>query len=320
MEINKRTQKAVHDGLSVRRVQLEDKTNLELQIFVNPGTVTENFEEFKRMVSHELETKYKNIEVSEESIKEAREARARLNKTKTALEEMFRSAKRQNEKPLEISKKRAEELKALLDDAINTIDIQIKQIEQRRRDEKYIKALEIYKEVFSDVPADVRQFADRCSWICKAEWANSTYSDKKVREDCSKAKDEILSALQVLTGEFAPQMLQDFIQFGSLAKAQIEGGRLQKAKEDHEALLARQKEQKTTPPPEVKAEESLSYSSFKDPITVNSPTFYRTSPSDDRVGTVDMRLKGHLFQFKWLKAVCKTEGIELSIINKENKE
>ena len=307
---------------------MEEKTNLELQIFVKPGTVTDNFEEFKKMVSLELETKYKNIDVSEESLKEAREARARLNRTKSALEEMVRSAKRQNDKPLEIPKQRAEELKALLDDAIQTIDVQIKQIEQKRRDEKFLSALEIYKEVFSDVSPDVRQFADRCSWICKAEWGNATYSDKKVREDCTKAKEEILSALQVLTGEFAPQMLDDFMQNGSLAKAQIEGGRLQRVKEEHEAFLAKQKAQNVqsaqsiatsaeqAPIPEMKTE-NLCKPSFEEPHTVNPPSFYRKSEADDRVGTVNMTFKGTLYQLKWIRAICQSEGIEISI-HKEN--
>jgi len=263
------------------------------------------------MVSLELETKYKNIDVSEESLKEAREARARLNRTKTALEEMVRSAKRQNDKPLEIPKQRAEELKALLDDAIQTIDVQIKQIEQKRRDEKFLSALEIYKEVFSDASPDVRQFADRCSWICKAEWGNATYSDKKVREDCTKAKDEILSALQVLSGEFAPQMLDDFMQYGSLAKAQIEGGRLQRVKEEQMEFLSKQN--LTVP----KAENIIKPTN-EDPHTVNPPTFYRQSEKDDRVGSVDMRFKGHLYQIKWLRAVCKAEGIEITTIQKEN--
>ena len=56
--------------------------DMELKIFVEPGKVTQNFAEFKQMVKSELETKYLNIAVTEESLKEAKDARARLNKAK----------------------------------------------------------------------------------------------------------------------------------------------------------------------------------------------------------------------------------------------
>ena len=276
-----------------------DTNKLELQIFVEPGKVTQNFAEFKQMVKRELETKYMNISVTEENLKDAKDARARLNKAMSSLKESMRSAQRQNDEPLKVPKAQAKELEALLNDAIIIIDTQIKRIEDKRREEKHSKALGVYREVFANAPEDVREFADRCEWIIKDEWSNATYSLAKVKSECISAVTEIDSALQLLTGEYSAQMLEDFRQYGSIAKAQIEGQRLAKAKEEFK---------------------HLSRQNLKKAREYPTPEFYISTEEDLRVGSMDIRFIGRLHQLKWLRDLCKDEGIKVENLRKNNKE
>lgn len=294
---------------------MEESRAMELEIFVEPGKVTENFEAFKEMVRVELETKYKNIDVSEESLKDAKAARARLNKAKESLKESMRSAQRQNDEPLKVPKAQAKELETLLDEAILVLDEQIKAIENKRKDDKFAKAMDIYREVFGKQTEDVRSLADKCKWICRAEWSNLTYSASKVKEDCERAAFECKSALALLKGEYAPQMLEDFKENGSISKAQYEGQRLEKAKEDYREFFARQ-----APIPDQSQMVMNTIKVDAEPYTVNPPTFFRQSKDDDRIGTMAILFRGKFYQMKWLRHLCKQEGITMEIVNHKKEE
>ena len=294
---------------------MEANTNtLELEIHVKPGTVTQNFEQFKEMVKVELETKYKSLDVSEDSLQEARSARARLNKAKESLKESMRSAQRQNDEPLVVPKAQAKELEALLDEAIYTLDEQIKAIEENRRNEKMRKAMEICDSVFADASDDVKELASRCKWVVRSEWKNMTYSPTKVKEDCESARKEIESALNILFGEFAPQMFEDFIQYGSISNAVLEGQRLAKIKEANSKYGV----PKTSEAHELSEAPECPSSHYVAVFSVRTPESFMESDKDNQYGSVNFRFSGKLYQLKWLKHLCKTEGINLEYINKEN--
>lgn len=286
--------------------------SMELTIRVNPGTVTQNFAEFKALLKEKLDNEYKNIVVTDEGLREAKAARARLNKAKESLRENMRSAQRQNDEPLQIPKAQAKELEALLDEAILTLDEQIKAIETKRFDDKYREGLRVFEEVFDKESENVSSFAKKCKWICKPEWGNATYSMKRVREDCERAAFEVKSALALLTGEFAPQMLDDFRNHGSISKAQLEGKKLEKAREEYRNYLASQ-----APMPDQSSQAMNTIKVDSEPYTVNPPTFFRKTEEDDRIGSVDMRFRGKLYQIKWLRSICKAEGIELEFIKEK---
>jgi len=283
-----------------------ERNTMELQIFVEPGKVTQNFAEFKEMVKKELETRYTNISVTEGSLKEARDARARLNKAKESLKESMRSAQRQNDEPLVVPKAQAKELETLLDEAILVLDEQIKAIENKRKETKFAEALSIYRKVFDEQTDDVRSLADKCKWICRTEWSNLTYSASKVKEDCERAAFECKSALALLKGEYAPQMLEDFKEYGSISKAQFEGQRLERAKEDNKVFFRTEDEKPLNPSQEQ--------------MSVLTPLSFREVESDDRLGTMAILFRGKFYQMKWLRHLCKEEGITMEIVNSKKEE
>ena len=296
---------------------MENNNAIELMVRVKPGEVTTTFQEFKAMVKKELEEKYSNIEVSEERLKDAKDARARLNKAKASLKE-------------------TKELEELLNSAINTLDAQIKEIEERQRSQKMDEARGIFMQVIAAAPAEVQEFAVTCDWIVKPEWGNKTYAASKVRKDCEAVAEEISHALDLFQGEFRPQMLEDYRKNGSLAKAQLFGAQLQRQKDAYEeaqrirreAAAARQQPQPEPEPvkaeePEVKAEDYV-YTGEIHNVQVGrqNPTEEIPSPSnyikDERSyqkGYLQIRIALMRYQAEWLEDILKSHGIEYRRFN-----
>lgn len=213
----------------------EERTEMSLQVVVNPGTAITNFNEFKQQLRAELDAKYSTIEVSEERLKEAKDARARLNRAKTSLKEAMKSAQLQNDEPLIVPKQQAKELDDLLGEYIVKLDKQIKEIEEKQRKLKMDEATAIMAAAFADASEEVCEIAVKCEWIKKPEWGNKTYSPGRIAKDSREAREQIEHALELFTGDFRPQMLADFIKYGNLAKSQLFGAQLQKQKEAYEA-------------------------------------------------------------------------------------
>ena len=315
---------------------MENNNAIELMVRVKPGEVTTTFQEFKAMVKKELEEKYSNIEVSEERLKDAKDARARLNKAKASLKETMKSAQIENDEPLRVPKEQAKELEELLNSAINTLDAQIKEIEERQRSQKMDEARGIFMQVIAAAPAEVQEFAVTCDWIVKPEWGNKTYAASKVRKDCEAVAEEISHALDLFQGEFRPQMLEDYRKNGSLAKAQLFGAQLQRQKDAYEeaqrirreAAAARQQPQPEPEPvkaeePEVKAEDYV-YTGEIHNVQVGrqNPTEEIPSPSnyikDERSyqkGYLQIRIALMRYQAEWLEDILKSHGIEYRRFN-----
>ena len=231
---------------------MENNSNeMSLSVIVNPGTVIDNFNEFKTLIKQQLDEKYSTIEVSEERLKDAKEARAKLNKAKASLKEAMRSAQAQNDEPLVVPKQQAKELEQLIDSYIVQLDSQIKEIEAAQREECLRKAGEIFLETVATYPPEVQEIAVQCKWTVNEKWANATYSQLQVKKDCKAYCDDIEKALQSFEGEFRPQMLADYIKNGNLSNSLLFGIQLRKQKEAYEAA----QKAKSAPEPEQIPEE-----------------------------------------------------------------
>lgn len=307
---------------------------MNLLATVKPGQVTTNFDQFKDLVRKELEENYKSIVVSEESLKEAKAARASLNKAKESLKETMRSATAQNDEPLKVARVQAKELEAILDDAILTLDRQIKDIENKQREQRIQKAENVLASTMSRLETDeMIAFAAECDWIRQKSWGNATTSFLQIKSDCDKAKALIEQAFALLEGDFRPQMLAEFKRTGDLTGAQMLGRKLQKERDDYEAaqLAKAQAAQATaqapapTPAPapapelpkkEIK-EEPIQEEQGIEVITVRLPeSFIRDERSRKRCHA-DFRVVGARFQLEWLLDTCKGFGIELTRLDKQ---
>ena len=305
---------------------MEEATTMELQLIVNPGTAVSNFEDFKAAVAKELEEKYMHMEVSDESLKEARAARARLNAAKDSLKAAMRSAQLQNDEPLEIPKKQAKELEQLLSQAINTLDVQIKEIEAGRREQRMITAKGIMAEIIASFPEAVQEIAVQCNWLVKDTWGNANTSAAQIKRDVTQACQDIQTALMTFNGDFRPQMLDDFIEYGNVSKALLFGQKLQRQKDAYEEAQRRKREEEeaaraaaSIPAPEPQPEpepEVVEEEQIEEPaepmeefgvITLEEP---RAIEKDDMLQAfINIKIVARRYQIKWVLEAMKRANI-----------
>ena len=312
------------------------ENNLMLSVIVNPGTVTNNFDQFKELLKNELDTKFSTIEVSEERLKEAKDARAKLNKAKASLKEAMRSAQLQNDEPLVVPKQQAKEIEQLLDGYIVNLDRQIKEIEEEQRKQRRNAAKDIFAEILSTYPEEVQETATQCNWIENEKWSNATYSQLQIKKDCRKICDDIQTALQTFEGEFRPQMLADYIKNGNFAASLLFGSQLKKQKEAYEAA---KKAREEVSPTEAK-EPTLGKENSSEPTScvsqadmpqvtecegaahrsvlfteVISPSEFLQEPNAHKTAYIDLRITAPRYHIRWLLRVLDDMGIAYQRLN-----
>ena len=138
---------------------------------VLPQVIETNGEELKAWLTEKVQS-YNSIVVTPETIKAAKDDKAKLTKLRTALEERRKEVKRQCMAPYEDFERKYKELLALIDEPIGKIDTQIKALDEQEQQEKYNRVKDYFGCCMSsslDVPIDVN--FDR---ILNPKWKNKT--------------------------------------------------------------------------------------------------------------------------------------------------
>ncbi len=208
----------------------------DLQAF--PAVIEYNHEELKSELSEQLQ-KYKNIVVTEDSIKEFKADKANLNRLKTALEDKRKEVKKQCLQPYENFEKNIKELVMLIEEPIKVIDSQLKEIENKKKEEKaneiekiYYETIGIYEEL---VPLNK---------IFNSKWLNSTYKLNDITSEIKEVRAKLESGLQIIEGlhsEFEQQIKDKFFETLDISKALQENTRLRQFREKQK-VIEQQKE------------------------------------------------------------------------------
>ncbi len=208
----------------------------DLQAF--PAVIEYNHEELKSELSEQLQ-KYKNIVVTEDSIKEFKADKVNLNRLKTALEDKRKEVKKQCLQPYENFEKNIKELVMLIEEPIKVIDSQLKEIENKKKEEKANEIEKIYYEnigVFEPlVPL---------SKVFNSKWLNTTYKLNDIISEIKELKIKLESDLQIIEGlnsEFEQQIKDKFFKTLDISKALQENTRLKEFKEKQK-MMEQQKE------------------------------------------------------------------------------
>lgn len=145
-----------------------------------------NLEALKAELAPKLE-KYNSLVVTEDSIKEAKNDRAILNKLKATIEDQRKAAKKQYLEPYNMLEAECKEVVALIDAPIQAIDKQIKFFDDREKEEKLNKITEL----FNNIPhMDWISLED----VLPQKWANKTEKldsiKTQIEASCKKFNDE----------------------------------------------------------------------------------------------------------------------------------
>ena len=210
---------------------------MELRI-INPseetGFLSEiqwNYEEVKAWVASRVE-EYKNIAYTEDAVKDMKQDRAELNKAKTAIENERKRIKKLCLDPYERFERQVKEVTGLIDEPIGLIDGQLKEIEEKRRQQKQKDIEELFETIgFQDFIVLER--------IMDPKWLNATVSLGKIEEQMKNILFKVGTEVATISSlpEFSFEALEIYKKTLDLNQAIAEGQRLaeiQKKKQQYE--------------------------------------------------------------------------------------
>lgn len=166
--------------------------SMELQIISpKPGQrfpdIRWNNEELKQEIAKAM-TDYQNLVVTEDSERDCRDTRAKLNKLRTALEDARKEMKKRVNEPYVQFEKQVKEVEQPIDLAIGNLDSQLQELVDKRKEQKR-KDIEV---IWDGIRKPKYLTIDR---VWNEKWLNATYAMKQIVEDmnaiCKKVDDDI---------------------------------------------------------------------------------------------------------------------------------
>lgn len=201
-------------------------TNLEKDL---PREITFNFEAQKAWLEERL-SYYNGLIVTEDTIKDAKADRAKLNKLKDAIETRRKEIKKEWLVPYTAFETKVKELTSLIDQPVGAIDSQLKSYEERRKQEKQEKVEKAYEQI---VPEPLREIIP-LEKVANPKWLNATTQMKSVEEDLAalvKRTNADMLALDTIEPEYAAAVRETYIRTLDIELALSKKQALQEAAE-----------------------------------------------------------------------------------------
>lgn len=213
---------------------------LELKIFSpqENGFVPEikwNNEELKTAIAEKME-EYKGLVFTEETISEGKKDRANLNKLRGAIDDERKRVKKLCMEPCNRFEKEVKEVLALVDEQINAIDVQIKEVEQIKREEKRKAVQELFESI------GFQKFVT-LEMIWDEKWLNASVALSKVENQMKETMYRIGEEVGTISRlpEFSFEAMEVYKKTLDLTQAIKKGQELADIQKRKEEALARQK-------------------------------------------------------------------------------
>lgn len=210
------------------------KTDLTL------GSIDENFDDIRKLVVKEMAS-YKGLVFADDDIKSAKSTRAMLNKLRTQIEDRRKGIKKQWNEPYTVFEAKVKDVLVLIDEPINEIDSQVKDYEERMREEKRTSIQETLDELLAKQDEYIEKIVRRSmGWFYDSKWENATVSITNVSKQISEKISLVVDAHKALNDDskYAGQLLGMFEQTGDLIKVINYGKELAERDRIHEEQRA----------------------------------------------------------------------------------
>lgn len=272
-----------------------------------------NFEELKSeiiAVSQEYETSV----YTDETMKNAKSDRAKLRKFVDAMKSERTAIRKKLLEPDVLFGEQIAELTGIVERAIDNIDTQVKDYEQRQRDAKTAKIRELYEENIYDL-AEYLPFER----LFRPEWANASTTMKSVKEsmlDTIQRVAEGIAILNEVESPYAGDMKKVFLRTYDIGAAMAERNRLEAEAENRRLYIEEQERRKAEREAARKAEaESVMAAGRNQP---KEPEY--VAPVEDvveePVHILDFRVHATIKQLEQLKNFLKVAGIRFEPVPK----
>ncbi len=198
--------------------------NFELKVQAPQNKpVVWNYDELKENLTTAL-ADYQNRIYTEDTIAEAKEDRAKLNKLKKAINDERIAREKEYMQPFAEFKAQAKELCDMIDTASSGIGEQLEGFEQKRVDEKKARIKSIFDEIISVYPINFLTL-DK---IFDDSWLNKTTSEKTIAADIALKCEKIVNDLDIIKrlSKHPYEAEHAYKEFLDLNKALDEGERM----------------------------------------------------------------------------------------------
>lgn len=152
-------------------------SNIKLLVEQNTGKIDFNYEETKAFLQEKM-AEYDGAVFTDETMDIAKRERASLRKLKSQMDDERKKVKNAWMVPYTQFEAQVKELLELVDKPVAAIDRQVKEYEERKKQEKLETCKKIYSEEIGDM-AEVLSFER----IFDSKWLNATTALKSIRED-----------------------------------------------------------------------------------------------------------------------------------------
>lgn len=172
------------------------------QVVTSTGNINANFDSLNKEIDATLK-RYENLVYTDDDIPVAKKDRAYLNSQKKLLDDRRKEVKKEYSAPLVEFENKVKEVTSKIDNVSAKIDAQIKEVENRQKEEK-LSLIEDYWNM-QDV-SNVFKF-DK---IAKNNWSNKTCEEDEWKSDIAMITKEINSNIAIIN-EIGDTSKRDYV-------------------------------------------------------------------------------------------------------------
>lgn len=164
---------------------------MELIILENKvGTIKFNKKEIMEDLKKQLQ-QYDNLIMRDESeVGEFKSIRANLNKVSKTIDDRRKEIKKEYSAPLVTFEKDIKECISLIDEVNSKIDAQVKEYEEKQKEEK--------KELIEKLWEEMNLPEIKLNLVFNQRWLNTTFSEKNIIDEMKQIKEKTVSDLETL--------------------------------------------------------------------------------------------------------------------------
>lgn len=199
------------------------------QTFVN--VIEFNYDELNNWIVEQVE-QYKGLTYTDETIKNAKEDRAKLNKFRENIDNARKDVKKRYLEPYNKFEEKVKTLLALIEEPAKAIDVQVKAYEENKKVEKRAEIETFYNAVIGDLASLLT--LDK---IFNSKWLNATTSIKSVQTEIEQIIAKVkfdLATIKDLKSEWELTLIDTYLNTLDIAAALREKTRLEERKTELE--------------------------------------------------------------------------------------
>ena len=169
----------------------------------------EDYDQLKAKVLEDVSV-FKGIIISEDNLDEAPKWRAELNKKAKRISDFRIAFEKDFKKRIEKSTSQLKELASFYADASSNIDVQVKEFDEKRKQEKN----EAIGKIYSDTIGDMEQFLP-LQKLYNDKWTNKGYTLDAIRKEIKAQVDSVqdgINTIQLLGTKYESQMISAFLE------------------------------------------------------------------------------------------------------------